>query len=497
MSLLARPGVGRLSAWVVMVALTQFVVLVATSTRYGYHGDEMYFIAAGSHPAAGYPDQPPIVPMVAWAMSALVPHSLVMLRLPSAVVSSLTTVVAAVIAREVGGKGRAQVIAAACTAGSGFALAVGHMVSTTTFDMLSTTLLLWCVIRAVMSDQRSMLLAAGLVTGIGCEAKPQVAVVAAVVLAALAVVGPRWPLSSWWLWAGVALAVLIAAPYLVWQARHGWPQLTVAQNVAGSAEGGRIGFIPFQVVMVSLFLVPVWVAGLVAPLRRGGPVLLRFLPMTYAGLAVLYLAADGKAYYLASLYPTLLAVGSVPVAAWLSRGRRWLRRGALGVAIALTLALNVPVALPVLPADQLQGSLVMALNPDQGETVGWPAFISTVTAVWRGLPPSIRARTAIFTFSYSEAGAVDLMGPSQGLPRAYSGHNGFSEWGQPPERDRTALLLGYDGPADAAPYFRQCKVLAHIDNHVGLDNSEQGLPVMVCHPHGTWQTLWPHLRHYE
>jgi hypothetical protein len=485
------------SVWVCAVAAVQLAVLVATSTRYGYHGDEMYFIEAGKHPAFGYPDQPPIVPLVSWAMNALSPHSLLWLRLPSALISSVTTVVAALIARQLGGHGRAQVVAATCTAVSGFALAVGHIVSTTTWDMLSTTLLLWCVIRAVTAGQRSMLLLAGLVAGIGSEAKPQVALVAVVVLGALAVVGPRWPLQSWWLWAGVGLAVLIAAPYLVWQAQHGWPQLTVAHNVAGSAEGGRVGFLPFQVVMVSLFLVPVWVVGLVAPLRREGPVLLRFLPVTYAGLAVLYLAGDGKAYYLASLYPTLLAVGSVPVVAWLGRGRRWLRSGAFGVALALTLAINLPVALPLVPADQLQGSLVIALNPDQGETVGWPAFISTVAVAWRGLPRTLRARTAIFTFSYSEAGAVDLMGPRQGLPRAYSGHNGFSEWGRPPELDRHALLLGYDGPADAAPYFGQCRVLAHIDNGVGLDNDEQGLPVMLCRPRASWQTLWPHLRHYE
>ena len=487
-------GVPRL---VVAVALTQLVVLVVTSARYGYHGDEMYFIAAGGHPAAGYPDQPPIVPMVSWAMNAIAPHSLLMLRLPSALVSSVTTLVAASIARQVGGSARAQVIAAVCTAGSGFALAVGHMVSTTTFDMLSTTLLFWCLIRAVTTGQRSMLLIAGLVTGIGSEAKPQVALVAMVVLVALAVVGPRWPFQTWWLWAGVGLAVLIAAPYLVWQATHDWPQLTVAGNVAGSAEAGRIGFLPFQVVMVSVFLVPVWVAGLVAPLRREGPVLLRFLPLTYAGLALVYLAGDGKAYYLASLYPTLLAVGAMSVAAWLDRGRRFLRGASFGLALALTLAMNAFIALPLLPADQLQGSLVMALNPDQGETVGWPAFISTVAAAWRGLPPYVRARTAIFTFSYAEAGAVDLMGPSHGLPRAYSGHNGFSEWGRPPARDRHALVLGYDGPADAAPYFGHCRVLAHINNHVGLDNNEQGLPVMLCKPNGSWEALWPRLRHYE
>jgi 4-amino-4-deoxy-L-arabinose transferase-like glycosyltransferase len=112
----------------------------------------MYFIVAGSHPAFGYPDQPPLVPLVTWAMHELAPGSLLVLRLPSAIVAAVTTILAGLVAREVGGTRRAQVIAAACTASSGFALAVGHFVTTTTFDLLSTTLLGWLLVRAVSAE---------------------------------------------------------------------------------------------------------------------------------------------------------------------------------------------------------------------------------------------------------------------------------------------------------------------------------------------------------
>ena len=165
-------------------------MLVATSTRYGYHRDELYFIVAGSHPAFGYPDQPPLVPLLCWAMHELGPGSLLVLRLPSALVAAATTVLAALIAREVGGARRAQLIAAACTASSGFALAVGHFVTTTTFDLLSTTVL---VLAADPRDHppsgRSLLPPASL-SGIGCEAKPQVGLVAVVAVATLAVDRP-------------------------------------------------------------------------------------------------------------------------------------------------------------------------------------------------------------------------------------------------------------------------------------------------------------------
>jgi Dolichyl-phosphate-mannose-protein mannosyltransferase len=488
-------GGATVSGWVAVVAGVQAAVLVATSTRYGYHGDEFYFVVAGSHPALGYPDQPPLVPLLAWLMHDLGSGSLLVLRLPSALVGAATTVLAALVARELGGTGRAQTIAAVCTAVSGFALATGHITSTTTFDMLSTTAFLWLMIRALVRDSRRTLLWAGIVVGVGFEAKPQVGIVAVAAATALALAGPRWPLRSWWTAAGTLAAVALAAPYLVWQQRHGWPQVTVAHNIGGSAEGGRAGFIPFQLVMVSIFLVPVWVAGLLLPFRRAEMRLLRFLPLAYLSLAAAYLVGNGKAYYLASLYPALLGLGAIPTAEWTLRYRR--RVVVLSAAVAASAAMNAFIALPLLPTESLQGSLTIKLNPDLGETVGWPRFISTVAAAWRSIPARERAHTAIFTLTYHQAGAVDVLAGSAGLPHAYSAHNGFSEWGKPPATDTHALLLGYRGAADAAPSFTDCRTLATIDNGVGLNNNQQGLPVQLCRPTAPWQTLWPQLIHYD
>ncbi|MGI8506492.1 MAG: glycosyltransferase family 39 protein [Solirubrobacteraceae bacterium] len=469
--------------------------MLATSTRYGYHRDEMYFIVAGSHAAFGYPDQPPLVPLLSWTMNALVPASLLLLRAPSALVAAETTILAALIAREVGGGARAQLIAAACTACSGFALAVSHLVSTTTFDLLSTTVLGWLAIRAIVRGSGASILAAGVVVGVGVEAKPQVGLVAAVMVATLIVVGPRSSIRSWWAAGGASCAVVLAAPYVVWQQQHGWPQLTVAGNIAGSQEGGRAGFFPFQLVMVSPLLVPVWVAGLLAPFRRARWHRLRFVPITFAVMAVLYFAGNGHAYYLASLYPVLLGLGALPTAEWTMRAAKHTRR--LIAALVLSAAVGAIIALPLLPERDLQGSIVMAINPAQGEMVGWPRFVQTVSNAWHQIPIGQRRHTAIFTANYGEAGAIDLRASALRLPRAYSGHNGFSEWGEPPAADTHALVLGFSSAADAAPYFDQCLTLATVNNRVGLNNQEQGLPVMLCRATAPWPTLWPRLRHYD
>ncbi len=138
------------------------------------------------------------------------------------------------------------------------------------------------------------------------------------------------------------------------------------------------------------------------------------------------------------------------------------------------------IGLDVLPVRELRGSVVLKLNPDAGETVGWPRFSDTVAAVYRSLPASTRARTAIFTHNYGEAGAIAHYGPALGLPYPYSGHNGWALWGPPPNSDTTALLVGIDRQ-QAEHDFTGCRLRARINNGEGLDNQEQNAPVTGLH----------------
>jgi hypothetical protein len=104
----------------------------------------------------------------------------------------------------------------------------------------------------------------------------------------------------------------------------------------------------------------------------------------------------------------------------------------------------------------------------------------------------------IFTKNYGEAGAIDLFGPARGLPQAYSGHNGFSEWGPPPNSDTAAILVGEELKATVAADFRGCAVRAHIDDGLDLNNQEQGVPVWFCAATSrSWSTMWTSLRHYN
>ncbi|MFL5856940.1 MAG: glycosyltransferase family 39 protein, partial [Solirubrobacteraceae bacterium] len=128
---------------VVSTAAGLSAVLVAFAGGYGYHRDELYFVAAGRHLDWAYADQGPFTPLVARAMSEIAPDSLTVLRIPSALAAGATVLLTGLLARELGGGPRAQVIAAACTAVAGLVLFTGHILSTSTFDLLAWTAVTW------------------------------------------------------------------------------------------------------------------------------------------------------------------------------------------------------------------------------------------------------------------------------------------------------------------------------------------------------------------
>ena len=98
--------------------------------------------------------------------------------------------------------------------------------------------------------------------------------------------------------------------------------------------------------------------------------------------------------------------------------------------------------------------------------------------------------------NYGEAGAVDLYGPADGLPAVYSGHNAYWYWGPPPPSATGAVAVGFDRQ-ELAPICGTFVLAAHLDNHLGIDDQEQGTPVWICSKLLTpWARAWPGLRHY-
>ncbi len=483
-------------AWrlVLPVAAAQLTLLLAYADRYGYHRDELYFRTAARHPAAGYDDQGPLAPLLGWLSEALFGETPRGLRAVSALAASVVVVLVALLARELGAGSTGQLVAAVGTASSGFVLAVGHLLGTSTFDLLAWVATLLVVARILGGGDARLWVVAGVVIGVGLENKQLPLLLVAALTIGLAVDRKLWSvLRSPWLWGGAVIALAIWLPYLVWQGTHGWPQLELAEDIRrDDGTESRAGLVPLQLLLVGPLLVPVLAVGLWGLVRDRRMRPWRALGFAYLALLVLTFATAGKPYYTAPFLLCLLAAGSPAVERWLTIQSR---RALLAAALAVSAALSIVIALPVVPASRLESTPIRDLNEDAVETVGWPELAGTAADVFRSLTPAQRSTAVVFTGNYGEAGAIDRYGPALGLPRAYSAHNAYARFGAPPDGAAPVVVLGY---ADPSTDFEGCRAAATIDNGVGLENEEQGGTVFLCtSPREPWPELWQRLRHLD
>jgi hypothetical protein len=481
-------------AWrpVVAAAVSMAIVLTAVSGRYGYHRDELYFRML--RPSWGYVDQPPFTPWVARLTAGVVDEVWAM-RVPATVMAAASVVVLALVTRELGGGRGAQTLCAWAYAFSAVPLIFGHVLLTATPDLLVWPAVVLLVVRALLRDARWWL-AAGALVGLSTTNKLLVVMLVVALVVGLAVAGPRRQLASPWFLGAAALAVALAAPQLLYQATHDWPQLSMGRALSdNNADEVRVLMWPFLAVMLGPPLVPIWVAGIVGLLRRPPWRPVRLLVPAFAVLLAMTFAGGGQVYYPFGLLAVLFAAGCVPAASLVARSAFW--RGATLTGVVVNALVCAVIALPLLPLSVLGNTPVPDINQATRDQVGWPTYVRQVADVVRGLPEQDRARTVVIASNYGEAGAIARYGPRWGLGRVYSGQNALVDQAQPPTGAEVAVIVGGQLPG-VRHLFASCTVAARLDNGVGVDNEEQGQPVAVCRgPVAAWPALWPQFQHLD
>jgi hypothetical protein len=474
-----------------LAAAAYLVVELIASGRYGFHRDELYFLAAGNRLAFGYVDQGPLAPLLAHLASLAFGTTPTAIRILPALCGAATILVAALIAQTLGGGRFAQVLAAVAAACDPVALADGHIATTIVYDLLGWALVLLFVLRALLAGQERSWLWAGIVAGIDLENKNLILLLAAALLIGIVFSPWRGVLRSRWLWAGVGAATLIFLPEVVWQAQHGWTALAMSRALASehSATGDYVGYLPAQFVYPGLMTLPIVIAGLIRFAKARD---LRFLVVAFA-LVVIFAFIDipGRPYYPAGFYPLLYASGAVAIEA-----RAAARRRVYVLAPIVGAVLSIALILPLLPlATMAKLRFLHKLAYDQGETVGWPQLTRTVATVYDALPQTKRRTTSIFTGNYGEASAITHYGRQYGLPQPLSGHNNYWLWGPGKQPDTTVIAL--DSVGQLSHHFKSCHYDTTFHSPHNVNNDENGSQVWTCTgPRAPWSSFWPSLKNY-
>jgi hypothetical protein len=505
-----RPAVRRVAAapglWLGAACL---VVHLVANGHYGFFRDELYFIVCGLHPAFGYVDQPPLIPLIAAASYKLFGTALTPLRFVPALAAATAVALAADLARQLGGGRFAQTLAGLCVLLAPTLMTFGVLLTTHCLQPPTWLACAWFLTRRIESGDERWWLALGAVAGVSLESYDLIALFLIGLAVGVVATPLRRSLARPWIYVGAGLALALAAPNFVWQAQHNWPFLQVVSgNLRRNVAQAPHALLLQQAFFVGLFTAPVWLAGLWRLAVRPPRPELRALGIACVVAVAVVVGTGGRAYYSAFAYPILFAAGGV---AW----EAWLRRPAAQWAAATVVAFfgirAAPTALPILPPatlvaymqathysvkeNQFEISDLGDLPPIFADMFGWPELAAAVSAAYRGLPPDERAQAVFFANNYGEAAALDLYGPALGGPPTISGNMTYYLWGPGGASGEALIALGRGAP-DFPDEYDDIRAAGRTDNAFAKP-SETGLTIWVLRrPRAPLAAIWPLLKRF-
>jgi hypothetical protein len=509
------------------IALAKLLFHIYFNNRYGYFRDEFDYISCGDHLAWGYVDQPPLIPFLIHVCRAVLGDSLRSIRFIPALATSLLVVQTAVLAREFGGRRFALLLSAITIVIAPQYLSNGSLLGT---NCLEPNLWMGCAYFAILAIKRAgtekvprYWLWFGVIAGLGMEEKYSIAVFGLGIVIGLLLTAQRRVFLNRWIWLGGLAAFLIFLPNLLWNIHYHFPFVELMRNI--KAEGRDVvlplpQFFLQQTFLVDPITAPIWLSGFFALLFSTRLKPYRALGWCYLVCFTVFFILHGKSYYLAPVYPMLLAAGAVMIESWIegrkvdaenTRPRRtWLKAVIVIVLLASGTHL-APVTVPVLSPDRflaytktlpmklpvMEHSHARAALPQwYADQFGWQEIVDETAVAWNRIPLEDRKDCGIFAQDYGQAGAIDFLGRRYGLPPALSGDRTYYLWGPRNYSGNCLVVLG-----DRRERLEE--LFDHVD-YVGTsaDNPyalETEISVNICRgaKFGTLADLWPKLKHWH
>jgi hypothetical protein len=509
-----RPWFSSGMALIWAIALAKFLFHVYFNNRYGYFRDEFDYIACGNHLAWGYVDQPPLIPFLAHVSQAVLGDSLRSIRFVPALASSLLVAQTALIAREFGGRRFAVLLSAITVLIAPQYLSNGSLLTT---NCLEPNLWMGCAYLAILAIKRNdsrYWLWFGVIAGLGLEEKYTIALFGVGIVVGLLLTEHRRILLDKWLWLGGVAAFLIFLPNLLWNIHYHWPFLQLMHNIRAEGRDVILGpgqYFIQQTILVHPLTAPIWIAGLIALLFSVRLKQYRFLAWTYLVCYAVLFGLHGKNYYLAPVYPILLAAGAVVIDYAFHRPSTTWLKPAIAIVLLASGAHLAPVTVPMLSPDHfvaymktlpfklpvMEHGLERAPLPQwYADQFGWQEIVDETALAWNQIPPAERADCAIFAQDYGQAGAVDFLGRRYGLPPALSGHQTYFLWGPRGYSGNCMIILG-DRRQRLEQLFNSVQYVGtSADNPYALETE---ISVYICRgpKFGTLAELWPQLKKWR
>jgi 4-amino-4-deoxy-L-arabinose transferase-like glycosyltransferase len=136
----------------ILLAVIRMIIHIVTNGQYGFHRDALAFLDNGRHLSWGYIEYPPLTPFIGRIGLELFGLSLTGIKSLAALAQCVGMVLAGLMAKELGGSRRAQVVTAVAAAIAPMSLVMSTLFQYISFDYLWWVLVAYCLIRLLKSD---------------------------------------------------------------------------------------------------------------------------------------------------------------------------------------------------------------------------------------------------------------------------------------------------------------------------------------------------------
>jgi 4-amino-4-deoxy-L-arabinose transferase-like glycosyltransferase len=488
------------------MAFVAVVFHILLNGQYGFHRDELDFIMNARQLDWGYVSYPPITPFFARIGLEVFGESLRGLRVFPAIAQGIIMVLAAWMARDMGGKRSAQILTAFAVFITPVSLFGGTVLMYFGFDYLWWVLVAFFTVRLLATDDARYWLGIAAGIGLGMMTKYTMAFWVAGLVVAVLLTPARKYLRSKWLYFGAALALLIFLPNLIWQIQHDLISLEHLSSIhARDISWGRSDeFLTEQLILTTNPLsLPIWPVGLSLCLFGTSMKRFRMLGWMFLATFVLFLITKGRGYYTGPSYVMLLAAGIAGIDGWLATRTQATRRVGFGLLWGTQLigsVIGIILMKPIAPINSPLWDVTIGVSDDLFvEMVGWQDLTAQVSQVYRSIPEEDKESTVILAGNYGEAGALDLYGDEYALPRIISGSNSYWYRGYGEPEPETVIVVGFES-SYAGQFFKSCTYSGTVTNQYGVKNEESSYHtgLYICRePRRPWSEMWQAMRWYQ
>ncbi len=499
------------NALLVTIVMAKLAINLVAMNDYGYFRDELYYIACSKHLDWGYVDQPPLCAVILAVTRWLFGDSLYAIRFPAALAGAAVVVLAAMMARKLGGDRFSQTLAALAAAFSPVIMGnAGRYYSMNAFDLFFWALAAFTALTIIMDKKPQGWPWFGLVIGLGLLNKYSMGFFVIGLVVGLLLTRERRQLLDLRFWLGTAVAFVIFLPHIIWQVQNDLPSLEFMRRAAGEKNVAISisDFLIGQFMQTGFIQSLLWLPGVAFFFFHRDYKNLRFFGWSYVVVFIIMVLSHAKVYYLTPIYSLYMAAG----ACWFgSLAGKTLRIVLVALLLVLSLAV-LPFAIPILRVnDFISYSQKLGLTPRAEERspvaelpqyyadmFGWPEMVEQIAAAYHRLSPEEQAACVIYVRNYGEAAAVDFFGPKYGLPPALCAHNSYWYWKPPKVNFKAAVIIGaeYDLESNLADLqgpgrFQQVELAATTNGRYAMP-FENGRQIFICRgPQFSFDDIWP------